>query len=619
MKLTLKKWLSMPWVWYGVLPVAIGASYWFGLGALSVPKGLRISALPKVFFDQTFYLQILSKDLFNGSTILPIHFRPMEYVARLIWPYVSLSELYVLGIIVSAILSVWFLAILLQKLTDLSIVGTRFYSLLAFLSVQSILILRPGGSSWYVPFFYLGFLLVVLGEYDLAIGKRIRGTALWGVALFISAVYPWYVSVILVTCVLLFLKRFLEPLSAIIILAVGFVIAEGLILMRHDWWETFLRSSTYELMERGALGFSHLPVLSNSILIIILWIIAWTILRRSQSFQRRISPQRCISTEVMLAAWVAVAILWNQSLLTGISILSDHFIYPVWHLSIFSVVAWPIYARESIFNRWRSILFVLAMVAYAFTMYILSKYAIGVYRFMDFSSLLIHIGSWTFLALGLLSGITRLRLNLIWCFIAFVYALIGIISVGAYAMERTQLSSELIGVRSWMLQDTKVHLRRWCADYLTGDDLSSTTGASFSPAMVMMFDHVPTSVLQDRLVEFSKYLNPDAGIERSYMDDMILIAHDAACLSTTARQILNLIPFTATQRIFLSGCDEDRANAIRAAVIARMKLQWAQQTANDSDFCQRIVIHERFSDDWRIPLSYVKLYEDATAVVYGAK
>ena len=110
----LRRWISLPVPWFFIMPLVVAGAYWFGLRSFAFTDGswLRIPALPKVFFDQTMYLQVMAKDILHGFSILPPIMRPFVGLARITFPALSLSEFYVIGIILSAIASVWLFAAL---------------------------------------------------------------------------------------------------------------------------------------------------------------------------------------------------------------------------------------------------------------------------------------------------------------------------------------------------------------------------------------------------------------------------------------------------------------------------------------------------------------------------
>ncbi len=575
------------------------------------PGFWRITDLPKVIFDQTFYLQWLARDLFHSYHLLPFLLRPAVWLLRPLAKWISLSEMYILSIWVSGVLSLWLFAWLIRSLGHQSVTEARGKSLLIFFLVQSILGLRPGAPSWYIPFFLLALLCVWKGEQ--AWESRHAGSALffWIVAAFSATIYPWYFAIVVGTACLLFTQRFFRARWVPPLLMIGGGCAAVVFFLRARWVPHLLASPTlYHAVIQG-IGFGHTTTLSNTILVIFIWLFLWgSVVRRSG----RVS-------HFFLAAWTAQVILWFQSVVTGFSMIPDHFIYTVWILSALSFACWPemrgVLPLSPRQRRWFECT---AWFAIGFVVYIFGKLAWGLYTVDTFPSLIIHTGIWTFLALGLFAFVRPPFARGLAVLIAGSSIVLGVLAIPAIAAPYVAHNLPVRGVRAWISREHPSADLRWCSDYLTGEYLFSTTGQIFHLSTSDRLDPLPLEIAQNRMVELGTYFHASSAGELYIWDDSIVVDLDFACSGFIPyRKLYALLPLSQEQQVFLTGCDEVWADRTRAAVLARIEERWHIPLPDRSPLCDRFVVQKRLSKDWRIPSGYRQLYEDPEAVVYGIR
>ncbi|HWQ99219.1 MAG TPA: hypothetical protein VN397_00010 [Candidatus Methylomirabilis sp.] len=620
-------------VWYGLVPAAMAVFYWFGLRAFAFPDGswLRIPALPKVFFDQTMYLQVMAKDIIHGFNILPLPLRPFVWIAGKAWPGVTMSEYYALGVIASSVASLWLFAALVRRLGAGDVGVARSKALAAFLVVQAILVLRPGGPSWYVPFFLVALLLVWIGEGEWgrppdgvdperrrwAQGRLpVRAIGACVLAILLATVYPWYLAVIVATIGLLFLHRFIRARAVLPLLGAGLVVAGVMFIMRDRIVAAVSSSYSILLAVYGGIGWSHLTTLSNTVLVIVAWCAAWAIVTRRAWPQADAATKR--TSLVLLAAWVGQMILWFQSLATGLSIVPDHFIYTVWLLSAISWAVWPGIASDRLPRLEKRIVLAIGIFASLFVGYIFFRLAVGTYAWPVFPSLIIHVGIWTFLAFAILQAVWRPKLERLALVAGVIYVAIGAWAVRASALEHAQIDRDMDGVRQWIARERPSAGLHWCSDVWSSDYLFSATGQDFHPAFSEKHDPFPITTLQNRLIEVASFFSPKQAGELYIWDDMMLHDLEFPCRAfVPAIRILDRLPLSKESKSFISGCDQSWADGERARVIAVMERRWSAPLPDSSALCDRFVVRRRLQNSWRIPLSYPLLYQDDAASVYG--
>ena len=293
-------------------------------------------------------------------------------------------------------------------------------------------------------------------------------------------------------------------------------------------------------------------------------------------------------------------------------------------------------ARDRLSARERRAVSLIGLAAAAFVAYVFARLVLGAYIWSAFPSLIIHVGSWTFLALAMLQtvwsvrapgrtplGLARGRL----CaptdaalVIGLVYTLLGAWGVQTTAADRARVDREMDGVRQWIAAERPSSELRWCSDAFASDYLFPATGQDFYPSMSDKHDPVSIATLQNRLLEVSSYFNVRQAGDLYLWDDMILLDLEFPCRAfVPGIRIMDRLPLASSTRRFITGCDQTWADAERARVAGLMDARWSSPLPASSALCDRFVVRKRLMSAWRIPAAYSKLYEDATAAVYGIR
>lgn len=602
--------------WFVLLPVII-AMFYGSFFSLFRPagSGWRFPAIQKVFFDHTFYLTMVSKDAFHAGSILPTLLRPWELVIRATWPSISLAEWYIFGVIVSACLSIWLFARLLMRFGGLSLAQSRIRSLALFLSAQVILVLRPGGPSWYVPFFLAALLLVWTGEtyWEKAERGRWRSYLAWFVACIFASVYPWYLLLIMSLIGALWLFHVLRPrfvIPGIIIALLGVLAA---VLTQASWIPQLISSQLAVLAVRNGFAWSYLPVLGNTMIVIVFWCVLWTVVYRTH-LSTGASAERLRSCRILLFVWVMQFLLWFQSSVTGFSIVPDHFIYTVWLLAVLSCAV--LLGHVPLMSPfWKRVFNVGRCLAAIFVISIFVRMLIGPYRWTDLPSLVIHLSIWLSFIVSLTQR-SRRGLLMLYAF-GLLVMIWGALSVYVTAQHWAMVGPPPERVREWFVTTHPAQSLRWCTDAQSAEYLYANTDQAFYPAILEKQESVPLSVLQERLIELAGFFHVRASGQLFIWDDMILNDEDFACrVFGPARAIIHRLSLSKDTKLFLIGCDEAAVEEERAHIIKKMDDRWTAPMPTTASWCDGFVVRSDLEPYWRIPPSYRPVYQGVDGSVY---
>lgn len=600
-------------MWYLVMPCVLMIGYWALLQRMDADATWwQLTALPNPIFDWWFYVQILASDLMDGTHVLfhglGFFVAPTLRAARSLVPHLTYAELYFFGLVVSFVASLWLFAVLFRVAAKLGTAEARTCSIIVFLCVEAVLGLRPGASSWYVPFFLVGLIALFLAEDAWETHHRTRAIGLTFAALLFGLAYPWYFLCLATTAALLIAHRFLTWKIAAILLAAGAVVAAVVIGLRDAWLPVVLASHTLESMARGGIGFSHLPVASNTIVAIGAWWIAWLLqAKRSRS-------------ATMLLAWTALGVLWLQNTFTGAAITPDHFIYATWILSALSWGMWP--SASQVLKGGRSATFLSAagLAAAAYAALVLYR-ILFVYDLSSVGGVMIHVGIWTFLALGLLSTARASARGIIaGFFVGILLTTVGLIGSIRFAdFQRADMQAYL-GFLAWVKPDADRRDLTWCSDWNAEQLLAANAGLKIRPNTVALLDPVPTASLQEEQIDIAAFFHALGTDQGWRIERQLLFSEDLLCdLNQRARTILPRFISDERRRTFLIGCDQTKADAERRAITKKMEDRWNAPLPETSAVCDRFIVRSELQDYWRIPASYPPVYRDTRVTVYGRR
>ncbi|MFA5935802.1 MAG: hypothetical protein WC787_03040 [Patescibacteria group bacterium] len=595
--------LSRRIVWYGFIPAAIALLYWIFLQRIDVDGNLfRLTAIPNPIFDWWFYMQLLASDLFSGTSTLfhglAIIVHPFLWLASLSLRVLTFSEVYFVFLVLASTFSIWSFAWLLRAVAPLSIEQARFRSIIIFLIVQVTLGLRPGAPSWYIPFFLLALLCFV---------KGVKQPLFFLPAVILSMVYPWFAFTILTAIGLFFVFKYVTVKRARSVLAIAVVPVAIVIWQSESLASFFSTIPFFDKISRGGIGFGHLPTVTNTIVVLALWWIAWVF-----------ATKRSEKAFPVLLLWTSVALLWFQNVLTGIAIIPDHFIYPVWILSAVSWAVWP-EIMPWLGKKEKRILTAFGIFALAFWIYLTAK-VFFLYPLSSVGGVMIHWGLWSFACLGLFFSTLRIRYE--WPALAVGILLAGTGLVGNYhfAFQERAVVKGYLPLISWVRQNPVPRDVTWCSDWNAEQNLAPVTGIKVFPTTAALLDPVSTKELQNRYVDLAAFFHFVASSEGWRFQRQFLHSIDLRC-------DINQGPASLVRRFvkdpkianFIIGCDKEWADGERERLTHEMEARWSVPLPETSNVCDRFIVRRDIQDLWRISASYPLIYSDPVLTVYGRR
>jgi hypothetical protein len=123
------------------------------------------------------------------------------------------------------------------------------------------------------------------------------------------------------------------PRRVIVGSLVGVVIALVLLWMRDPLIHLIETSPTIQFGVIQGINLGHVTTLSNTILILLAWLVIFVFASRQQTHASEMDQARL---KFFFLLWLAQNIWWWQSVVSGFSMIPDHFIYTVWLLSVLS-------------------------------------------------------------------------------------------------------------------------------------------------------------------------------------------------------------------------------------------------------------------------------------------
>jgi hypothetical protein len=563
--------------------------------------------LPKTIFDQTYYQHFLAVDAFENWNLLPKHVFGLVFLVRHGLAWWSMSEVYVLGLIVSGCFSLWATAWMLRG-GGLPKTRARAYALLIFLLVQVFLILRPGAPSWFWPGLILGYGCTWRGWMAWQEKRWKQGVIWWLVACAAAAIYPWYFAFTITWQGMLALYGLVNPKRwyAFLVSGVGFMICA--LFFRETLVRIMLTSAVIQQGVGAGMGWSHTTALSSTLVAITAWLLFWVAVAYEQ--RSRITAQSSVLG--MVLAWVSVGILWLQSLVTGASIIPSHFIYVVWFLAGISLAYVLANPPNLLRHSWVRIGVLIVTLYLASILY---RLLVGVYPLTLFTSLLIHISIWLSIILAW-SSASRWSRSLI------ITSVTGIILMGSMSTyQAIQAASlpikELAPVQAWFTRRAIKGGEKWCSDYLSADFLFATTGHYMQPTSVNRTKPVSLPEIWQDIIGVSELYHSSAAGDLYIWDDVILGDHDFICrVNGPFLRAYQALPISQAKKNFLSGCDLNWVEASREGVKRAMEMAWAQPTSAVSSACQGLVIRRGQERYWKVPTRYTIVYEDDKVIVW---
>ncbi|MFA5750513.1 MAG: hypothetical protein WC895_04835, partial [Candidatus Shapirobacteria bacterium] len=311
----------------------------------------RIPFVPVVLYDSDTYYAWIGAALSGlqyGDHLSA--FDPVIRAIGYILPRsVSVAEVWLLTLWITVTIFVWVAARAIGEWSGLDKTASRWFSVLLACSLVLPHLPRPGVYTWYVPFYAFG--LFGVGRIQDALRRaKLLPAVLWSVAsILATSVYPYNVIHIALWVGILWFLYLHERFRRVIRVAmiIGTLVVVPMITMLMPWLVQPKFRLALELKFRIGLAFTQLPLLSNSLLLVICWTIF--IVFFAIFFQHQSSIDRRLFN--LSIGWIVLSMAWLSNIFTGVYIQNDHFRAPAVILAWLSLaVVWKVmseaYASE---------------------------------------------------------------------------------------------------------------------------------------------------------------------------------------------------------------------------------------------------------------------------------
>jgi hypothetical protein len=604
--------------WLGV-PVVVGLFVWGPYAAMNALHHVswsfwRVPFVPIVIFDSSAYLEWVGAAL-SG---LPFgdHIRTFAWIipifGKILPQSLSVAEIWLVTCWVSVTVGVWLMAKAVAAWSGLSQRQSRLFAVLVWCSLVLPFMSRPGVYTWYVPFYAFGLICIFKVQQSLERSGMLQAAA-WSLAALASAwTYPYFlVHLFLWVAVLWFVflhERYRRMTRALGIAGIALVIPLAILVTPWLMQPKFVLA--FELQQRVGLAFSRLPVISNSLLLVIAWLcfcflLAWMGVR-DDSAQRRLYG--------ITIGWIALLLAWLSNVFTGVYIHSDHFRASAVLLSWVSLaLMWRVASDGHKEEQARP----------RFTMYVLYGF-VGVSALMllnyvlrkqyvfhgDFLNV-IHVSHWLTLFIASVVILTaRGKRNLP---IKALLAGCSVIAIGlgisargflfADEMKKFPVSIPYVSTIEWI----RVHVKKTdgiCSDPQSAEILGSFTSRLAYPTYAAaMLPKPDAEIMDDLRVESSRYDATTAGAEDVYVQTFSSMRGTTCDQYASLARLLLRVGYSSSDVTLMAGCPiqqiRDEQSRIRGYLSARQK-----DDVHFREVCPTVVIRKDQSGYWSLPSDY---------------
>lgn len=578
----------------------------------------RVPIIGQMMFDVGAYLEWI------GSTVTGIeyggHIGWFENIIRLfasILPKdISVAELWFITRWISLVAAIWVGAWLFRIGALLEKKTARNLSVLFFISTWLVLGMRPAVYSWFLPF---GFISIIA---CLSTGKHLReqriGRAVaWSAVAWVAAsIYIWFFIFFTLWTISLWTvwlieksRRMFYVIFVLATIGVGFLIPLLPYVIQTPAAKIF-----YESYVRHGLSFTHLPLISNSFIVMLVWIFfcSWLIPRATEGVLKK-------RLEEIHFGWIVLLLAWLLSSFTGVYIHNDHFRTPVLFLSWLTfAILWNSKTENFLFTndkneacKKRAVRILPLIGTIVISGYFSFSYIVKPFTFDGDFLNIIHLSHWIvlFLASTYLYVLwTGLSLTLLakrkYILLLTSVAMGAMASISAYQREFKRLPDliQKVPIITWV-QNNVPSNEAICADPKTADELSPHLKRRLyltQQSFLLKESHVDA---YNRLIVFlSAYDATGAGQEEAF-EYFLNGAPASACTQFSRFEAsLHLLGIAPTKINSITGCDKTFLEQNKTA----LKKMFSQKTVqpNFSVTCPWIIIPQDVRQFWRIPNGY---------------
>jgi hypothetical protein len=615
-------------VWWAGVPVLIAFFTWVPYIVLNYFHEVswsvfRFPVIPPVLFDTTAYFQWigLAVNGLDAGGHIGVFGLIVQMLGKVLGIQASVIEIWLFSEFLSVAVSLFLLAWLYRVWTTCGKTQSRLFALLTWVAFILPFMPRPGVLTWFLPFFI--FSVIGLRYMQLALdGRRYTSAILWTAgSLIASTVYPYFLVHVFLWAFALWTthllkthSRLFKALFIVVILTMPVAIYASSVFALSgslDLWLT--------LKERAGLAFTFLPVLSNTLLLILSWAVLFFGIARS--WKGPVSP----SIYAVFVGWATLLVAWLSSIFTGVYIHNDHFRYPALLLSWVSLfVIWSICVRERTIEIKKKSGVVMVIGPLLLSLFMALSYVI-VKKFVFGGNDLnvIHASHW--LALAAASGIVlaslyQKRQYIVWTMGVFIaFSLLLGLSARAFVFMREWRAFPLVASRQpfveWLRFATPA-TASLCADFETAEQLGSFTGRLIWPNTAALL--LPFSDLQ--MVENLKtiklrFKSRSLEEELSYRERFDLFRQTTCYQFEPYWRVLSSVGYTRESFERLNGCPRQIIDANREAL--RIDSGQTSDVEAFQRLCQIVAIPSGRTTDWSLPAGYRQLYADRLFTAWG--
>jgi hypothetical protein len=617
----LSRWQKMLW-WAGIPVITLlwtFAPYWAWNIMHEFSPWWRVFMIGGVVFDTPFYLEWIGEAVggFAYGNYLKSFGTVLSGIARVL-PHATVDEWWLVSGWLSAILFLFVAPWCFRQWASVGLWQSRAFTVGMWLSTCLILGLRPGIYSWYLPFCCLGITLALKAYRELE-KKRVGQAILWSVlAAVCTSMYVWFLIAtgmfLLVSWAVFLFRVWPKATWGILVAGIIATFPLGIFLSK----QIFLPAHLIEMQmqERHGLAYTHMPFLSNSVLVTLGWIallcVVLRLFRRDGEALRNLIPLQIM--------WCLTFLGFQLSVFTGIYIHNDHFRAPALLFSWLTLAAlWKILPRPTTaISKWETRLtYAILAASSLYTAYILQQ----PYAFNGDYLNTLHLSHWfvlvfaSVLVIFLQRGRTLSRNRFFAILLAGTVLIGGIPTLLVYRQEwrmRTEVLSQRPLVE-WV-QTNVPRTDALCADPKTAEFLSAHAERRVYPAPhTRVLPESNDAVLQRTILLASAYDVIGSG----YLDEFMYLSdvyRATACVQYPLQsKILRLFGASQTRIWEQIGCPRPWLNADREVVTQAIAARKVDGTAF-AQTCPWVIIPANQRDFWKVPQNYVETRLDTTSI-----
>lgn len=584
----------------GLLPVA-GEACW------------RIFSVGQLVFDVHAYLEFIGGILSHSNGIHIRWIGGLIRGLRVLFPGISVVEMWLVLRVVSGVLSWWMLSWTLSFLTNRPLVQRRFAATVLWIAVFLPLGFRPGVFSWFLPFGLAMLVGCIQAESALRASRVARAIAWSLFAVFCSSIYSWFLVFALIWMGMIWgawlsVRR---GVGALWVLATFLAILGSIALVLFAPERVSVTLQTYM---RNSVEFTRMAQLSVMLIAAVCWGILYTfILPFIQQDEDRDAGR------YLIYAWIVTIAGWCSNVATSIYIQNDHF--RIFTLLLSWASAFVLFTREAVVIRlrWqRVIVYGIGFVSLGMVLrilagpYILDRDQLNVIHLFVWVSLL--LSSYRVLGLPALfvrPFIRRVAIVAIACGIGFVpYVVMFQQEAGRLSILRTYDS-----MIAWIQREVPAR-ETICADPAISEDVGAFSGHSIFFTLQNTYSSGSDRDIYERLSALASLTNAAVSSTRNAWTEW-LTSRGTTCqqFSLYRKTVFSRMDAKTFDR--MSGCPRDRMDA-ETNFVRGLSRAYGIRDDRAMELCPWVVIERSSAEAWNLPEPYQRRYQDGRFEIYEA-